>query len=93
VIPLDPDLVILDFGTNDFLYTERIAPELARDITQTIRWIRQLVPDVTILLTFGFGLLAISRGSLVETPAFVTNAINAASELTARLTRRFATSA
>jgi lipopolysaccharide export system permease protein len=52
-----------------------------------------VIPYVTILLTFGFGLLAISRGSLVETPAFVTNAINAASELTARLTRRFATSA
>jgi len=52
-----------------------------------------VIPYVTILLTFGFGLLAISRGSLVETPAFVTNAINAANVLTARLTRRFATSA
>ena len=52
-----------------------------------------VIPYVTILLTFGFGLLAISRGSLVETPAFVTNAMNAANVLTARLTRRFATSA
>jgi hypothetical protein len=38
-------------------------------------------------------LLAISRGSLVETPAFVTNAMNAVNILAARLTRRFATSA
>jgi LysM repeat protein len=48
---LEPDLVILDFGTNDFLYTERIAPDLGREIVQTIRWIKQLVPGVTILLT------------------------------------------
>ena len=52
-----------------------------------------VIPYATILLTFGFGLLAISRGSLIETPAFVTNAMNAANVLTARLTRRFATSA
>jgi LysM repeat protein/lysophospholipase L1-like esterase len=48
---LKPDLVILDFGTNDFLYSERIPSTLDRDIIQSIRWIRQLVPDVTILLT------------------------------------------
>lgn len=48
---IEPDLVILDFGTNDFLYDQRIAPELDREIIQTIQWIRQLVPDVTILLT------------------------------------------
>ena len=51
------------------------------------------IPYVTILLTFALGLLAISRGSLVETPAFVTNAMNAVNILAARLTRRFATSA
>ena len=52
-----------------------------------------VIPYVTILLTFALGLLAISRGSFVETPAFVTNAMNAVNILAARLTRRFATSA
>lgn len=48
---LEPDLVILDFGTNDFLYSGKIPPDLDREIVRTIRRIRQLVPDVTILLT------------------------------------------
>jgi LysM repeat protein/lysophospholipase L1-like esterase len=48
---LAPDLVILDFGTNDFLYTQRIAPELEREIVQTIHWVRQLIPGVTVMLT------------------------------------------
>jgi len=48
---LEPDLLILDFGTNDFLYSERIDPGLERQIVQTIKWIRQLVPQATILLT------------------------------------------
>jgi LysM repeat protein len=48
---LEPDLVIIDFGTNDFLYEQRIAPSLERKIVQTIQWVRQLVPDATILLT------------------------------------------
>jgi LysM repeat protein/lysophospholipase L1-like esterase len=48
---LRPDLVILDFGTNDFLYSQQIAPDLRRQIVQTIQWIRQLVPGVNILLT------------------------------------------
>jgi lipopolysaccharide export system permease protein len=50
------------------------------------------IPYVAIALSLVFGLLAISRGSLAETPAFATNAMNAMSALTARMTRRFATS-
>jgi lipopolysaccharide export system permease protein len=50
------------------------------------------IPYITIALTFVFGLIAISRGSLAETPAFVTNATNAMSALGTRMTRRFATS-
>ena len=48
---LAPHLVIIDFGTNDFLYEGAIAASLQRQIVQTIRWVRQLVPGVTILLT------------------------------------------
>jgi LysM repeat protein len=48
---LEPDLVILDFGTNDFLYSEKIADDLERQIVQTVQWIRRLVPQATILLT------------------------------------------
>ena len=51
-----------------------------------------IIPYVTIALTIVFGLIAISRGSLAETPAFVTNAMNAMSAFAARMTRRFATS-
>lgn len=48
---LDPDLVILDYGTNDFLYTGMIPATLGRQIVQTINWVRQLSPNATILLT------------------------------------------
>lgn len=51
-----------------------------------------VIPYITIAFTFVFGLLAISRGSLAETPAFVTNAMNAMSAFGTRMTRRFATS-
>ena len=50
------------------------------------------IPYITIALTFVFGLIAISRGSLAEPPAFVTNATNALSAFGTRMTRRFATS-
>jgi len=48
---LDPDLVILDYGTNDFLYTGMIPATLGRQIVQTINWVRQLAPNASILLT------------------------------------------
>jgi len=48
---LQPDLVILDYGTNDFLYDQKIPAALGRQIVQTINWIRQLSPGVSILLT------------------------------------------
>jgi lipopolysaccharide export system permease protein len=40
---------------------------------------------LAMLVTFGFGLFAISRGLIIEPPAFVTNAITAVTE---RLTPR-----
>jgi hypothetical protein len=42
---------------------------------------------VALLAVFGFGLNAISRGTIIEPPAFITNTI---AMVTERLTRRFA---
>jgi lipopolysaccharide export system permease protein len=44
---------------------------------------------VALLAAFGFGLSAISRGVIIEPPAFITNTV---AMLTERLSRRFATS-
>ena len=43
---------------------------------------------VALLTTCALGLLAIGRGTIIEPPAFMTNAI---STITERLARRFAT--
>ena len=48
---LQPDLIILDYGTNDFLYSGKIPVTLGRQIIQTINWVRQLAPNAAILLT------------------------------------------
>lgn len=48
---LEPDLIILDYGTNDFLYSGKIPAQLGRQIVQTINWVRQLAPGADILLT------------------------------------------
>lgn len=48
---LQPDLVIIDFGTNDYLYTDQIEPQLEVDIRATIQRVRAAVPEATIVLT------------------------------------------
>lgn len=48
---LAPDLIILDYGTNDFLYSQKIPAQLGRQIVQTIKWIKQIAPGTSILLT------------------------------------------
>lgn len=48
---LQPDLVILDYGTNDYIYDDRIKPELENEISAIIRHIREVVPEAAILLT------------------------------------------
>ena len=48
---LEPDLVILDYGTNDYIYEDRIKPELESEIVQIIRNIRSVSPQSNILLT------------------------------------------
>ena len=50
------------------------------------------IPYLTIAATLIFGIYAISKGTIVEAPAAFTNAANAMSAFTARMTRRIATS-
>ncbi|MBU6325853.1 MAG: LysM peptidoglycan-binding domain-containing protein [Bacteroidetes bacterium] len=48
---LNPGLVILDYGTNDYIYDDKIKPELEHEITQIIGNIRSVSPNTCILLT------------------------------------------
>lgn len=48
---LNPDLVILDYGTNDFLYDDKIKPGLEVEIVNIIRQIREVSPEASIILT------------------------------------------
>lgn len=48
---LKPDIVLLDFGTNDILYQNAIADDLIEQIEKTILRFRKINPDVTIILT------------------------------------------
>ena len=48
---LKPDLVILDWGTNDIIYKNAVAPDHARKVIRTIQRIRAVDPHVSILLT------------------------------------------
>ncbi|MBS1979460.1 MAG: LysM peptidoglycan-binding domain-containing protein [Bacteroidetes bacterium] len=48
---LAPDLVILDFGTNDILYQNAVPLDLKAQIEGVIRKVRRAVPEATILLT------------------------------------------
>jgi len=46
-----PDLAILDFGTNDFLYNNKIPDDLEGKIIQIIKKVRTDAPHCTVLLT------------------------------------------
>jgi LysM repeat protein len=48
---IQPDLVILDFGTNDILYENRIEPTLSKEVEKAIAWWKSMVPEVLIVLT------------------------------------------
>lgn len=45
------DLIVLDFGTNDYLYDDKIAENLEQQIRETIAKVRDLCPKASILLT------------------------------------------
>jgi len=46
-----PQLVVIDFGTNDYLYDDEIKPELRGEMIKVIQTVRNSCPDATILLT------------------------------------------
>ncbi len=46
-----PQLVVIDFGTNDYLYDDKIKPELRGEIINVIKTVKNSCPDATILLT------------------------------------------
>lgn len=48
---LKPDIVILDFGTNDILYNNAIDPKLPEQVRKAIRKFRAVNPEVLIILT------------------------------------------
>lgn len=47
---LNPDVVILDYGTNDYLYDDEIKPELRNEINLSIAKIKAAAPNATIIL-------------------------------------------
>ena len=47
---LDPHLVIVEYGTNDYLYDDLIKPELEGEIRASIARIRRAAPEAQILL-------------------------------------------
>lgn len=48
---INPDIVILDFGTNDILYENKIDAKLSLEVEKAISWWRSMVPEVLIVLT------------------------------------------
>jgi len=48
---LKPNLLILDFGTNNYLYDNQVKPELGPQIEQIIHDLRKYAPKAMILLT------------------------------------------
>ena len=48
---LKPDVVLLDFGTNDILYTNKIDGDLEKQIEKAIKKFRDINPDILIVLT------------------------------------------
>jgi LysM repeat protein/lysophospholipase L1-like esterase len=51
LVCIKSDLVILDYGTNDFLYKNAVPEDMEQQIKDVILRIRQCDPSVTILLT------------------------------------------
>ncbi len=48
---LKPDIVLLDFGTNDILYTNAVDKNLGGQIERSIKQFRDINPDVLVVLT------------------------------------------
>jgi LysM repeat protein len=48
---INPDIVLLDFGTNDILYHNKIDKNLVKEVEKSIKMWRELHPEVLIVLT------------------------------------------
>lgn len=48
---INPDIVLLDFGTNDILYHNKVESSLPLEVEKAIAWWRKLCPDVLLVLT------------------------------------------
>lgn len=48
---IEPDIVFLDFGTNDILYTNKIDPSLAGQVQKVITKIKLISPEALVVLT------------------------------------------
>jgi LysM repeat protein len=48
---LNPDLIIIDYGTNDFLYSNTIPEQLTSEIQQVITKVKKANPRASIILT------------------------------------------
>lgn len=48
---INPDIVLLDFGTNDILYHNKVEPSLSTEVEKAIKWWRKMCPEVLIILT------------------------------------------
>ncbi len=48
---LEPDVCLIDFGTNDYLYDDLIKPELESEIKKVIEICREANPEMAIILT------------------------------------------
>lgn len=51
LLSVNPNLVILDYGTNDVLYYDKIDPSLEAQIRAEIRLIHKTLPNCAVLLT------------------------------------------
>ncbi|NJL14919.1 MAG: LysM peptidoglycan-binding domain-containing protein [Microscillaceae bacterium] len=75
-----PDLVIVDFGTNDYLYDDKIKPELESEIRKVVQTIREVAPEASILLTTAQDLYF--KGQHVKSgPAFAALIFKVAEEM------------
>ncbi len=48
---IEPDIVFLDFGTNDILYTNKIDPSLVGQVQKAITKIKSISPEALVVLT------------------------------------------
>lgn len=48
---LDPQVVVIDYGTNDYLYTDTIEPTVEGTIRKVVALVRQAAPTAVIVLT------------------------------------------